>query len=291
MLDNVFLLMTIVEYNSSIVNLINRWVSRAFSTELTEKLLESIIVLIIAFILVRFMKSLLSSLEQRNVISAILSEQIYRLLAISIYSIALIIITYIVTSVSVLLYFVLAVVIVILVANWHIIADVAAYYLLIAFRNVYQASLIELPRLGIRGRIVGSTLFHTRIRTPSGRLVYIPNHIMIAEPVIQAIAPQTVIPLEVSVNTPSGNKHSPIEVIESIVRQAIRDSKMSTRPQDAIIQIKSLEPSRTKIVVFIPVAGSEPRPSTINNIVSTLYQRLAELKPEIRVLYEAPPPA
>ncbi len=175
-------------------------------------------------------------------------------------------------------------------ANWHIIADIAAYYLLIAFRNVYQASLIELPRLGIRGRIIGSTLFHTRIRTPSGKIVYVPNHVMITEPVIQSIAVQSIIKLELSLDMPVvEQKQQILDTIENNIRQALRESKLTTRPQDVIIQAKSLQENRLNLVLYIPVAGSEPRPSTINNIVTALYRKLRDLNPEIRVAYEPPP--
>ncbi len=260
------------------------------STSLAIKLLESLVVLIVALIFLRLVKSLLANLEHRNVISAILSEQIYRLTAISVYSITLIVITYIITAVSLLLYFVLALIIIILVANWNIIADIAAYYLLIAFRNVYQASLIELPRLGIRGRIIGSTLFHTRIRTPSGKIVYVPNHVMITEPVIQSISVQSIIKLELSLDVPqTGQKQPDIETIESSIRQALRESKLTTRPQDVIVQTKSIQERRINLALYIPVAGSEPRPSTINNIVAALYHRLRDLSPEIKVAYEPPP--
>ena len=268
----------------------DKWLKQALSTSLAIKLLESLVVLIVALIFLRLVKSLLANLEHRNVISAILSEQIYRLTAISVYSITLIVITYIITAVSLLLYFVLALIIIILVANWHIIADIAAYYLLIAFRNVYQASLIELPRLGIRGRIVGSTLFHTRIRTPSGKIVYVPNHIMITEPVIQSIAVQSTIKLELSLDVPQTEQKQPdIDTIESSIRHALRESKLTTRPQDVIVQAKSMQANRIHLVLYIPIAGSEPRPSTINNIVAALYRRLRDLNPEIKVTYEPPP--
>ncbi len=280
----------IVESNSTIIREMHKWLKQALSTSMAIKLFESLIVLIIALIFLRLVKSLLANLEHRNVISTILSEQIYRLTAISVYSITLIVITYIITAVSLLLYFVLALIIIILIANWNIIADIAAYYLLIAFRNVYQASLIELPRLGIRGRIIGSTLFHTRIRTPSGKVVYIPNHVMITEPVIQSVAVQSTIRLELGLKIPAmGQKQIAIDSVEASIRQALRESKLTTRPQDVIIQVKNVIKDRMNIILYVPVAGSEPRPTTINNIVATLYRRLADLDPEINVVYEPPP--
>ena len=283
--------MAIVEYNSTIIKEMHTWLRHALSTNLAVKLLESLIVLIIALIFLRIVKSLLANLEHRNVISTVLSEQIYRLTAISVYSVTLIVITYIITSVSLLLYFVLALLIIILIANWNIIADIAAYYLLIAFRNVYQASLIELPRLGIRGRIVGSTLFHTRIRTPSGKIVYIPNHVMITEPIIQSIAAQSTIKLELNIDLiPLEQKQAMTDLIENNIRQALRETRLITRLQDVIIQVKGIQSNKMNLTLYVPVAGSEPRPNTINNIVAALYRKLKDLNPEIRVAYEPPPP-
>lgn len=278
----------IAESNSSILHAIREGIHEVFTTGLAMKLFESLIVFIVALIFLRLIKSLLKSLERKNVVSALLSGQIYRLLAIVVYSTVLIVIAYIITSVGKLIDFAFIIGIAVLLSNWKLIADVTAYYLLLAFRGTYQSSLIELPRLGVRGRIVGSTLFHTRLRTPEGRIVYIPNHIMISEPVTQLAAVQSIVRLEVDMDTPKQAKTSIIEAIETLIKQALRESKSTTRLQDVVIQVRSLSPTRARVLVNVPVAGSEPRPATINNIMASLYKKLEDLNPQINVICPSP---
>jgi len=55
--------MAIVEYNSTIIKEMHTWLRHALSTNLAVKLLESLIVLIIALIFLRIVKSLLANLD------------------------------------------------------------------------------------------------------------------------------------------------------------------------------------------------------------------------------------
>ncbi|KSW11932.1 hypothetical protein CF15_03830 [Pyrodictium occultum] len=252
-------------------------------TKLIPPLIEVIIVFVIVYLFLRLVKSILSRLQRREILPSVLSERIYKLIALITYVTTAIIIVYMFTSAPAVIYTLVALLIVVFLSNWNIIADISAYYVMLISKQSFRgASLIELPRLGIKGKIIETSPLYTRIRTLSGKIVFIPNHIMVSEPVTQLTSIQSVVTLEVEVNKPEIERGSPIEYIEKAIRTILAESRLATRPQDVVITVLSASSDRIKLEVRIPTMGAEPRPATVNAIIDNLYRGLAELSPAIR---------
>lgn len=253
-------------------------------TQLLTPLIQLSIVFIVVYLFLRIVRSILLRLQKRDLVSSTLAEQIYRLVSLVTYTVTIITLIYIFTSAREVIYVLIVALAAILLANWSIIADISAYYIMLAFRQTHRAAtLIELPRLGIKGKIIGTGLFHTRIRTLSGKIVYIPNHVMLSEPVAQLANVQSTVALEVELNIPKVEKGNPIEQLERNIKSILGEARLATRPQDITILVLSADNNRVKLEIHVPVMGAEPRPATINNIISTLMDELEELMPSIRL--------
>ncbi|WP_055409858.1 mechanosensitive ion channel family protein [Pyrodictium delaneyi] len=253
-------------------------------TQLLTPLIQLSIVFVVVYLFLRIVRSILLRLQKRDLVSSTLAEQIYRLVSLVTYTVTIITLIYMFTSAREVIYVLIVALAAILLANWSIIADISAYYIMLAFRQTHRAAtLIELPRLGIKGKIIGTGLFHTRIRTLSGKIVYIPNHVMLSEPVAQLANVQSTVALEVELNIPKVEKGNPIEQLERNIKSILGEARLATRPQDITILVLSADNNRVKLEIHVPVMGAEPRPATINNIISTLMDELEELSPSIRL--------
>ncbi len=243
-------------------------------------LLDVIVILIVLFLILRITKFVLSRLQRRDVIPAAVAEHLYKLVSLIMYITVFMLIIYVFTTAKEVIYALIALFIAILIANWNVIASISSYYIMLSSRHIYRAAnLIELPRLGIRGKIVGMSLLFTKVRTPAGRIVYIPNHIMVNEPIVQLTTIQSFVELEVTV----GLDGASIDSVEKRIRNSIAEARLATRPQDIIVSVEEADTNRAKLLVRIPIAGIEPRPATVNSIVNVLINGLSPHKPTIRV--------
>jgi small-conductance mechanosensitive channel len=243
-------------------------------------LLDTIIILIILFLILRITKFILTRLQRRDVIPGAVAEHLYRLVSLISYITVAMLIIYVFTSAEEVIYALLALFIAVLLANWNIISSITSYYVMLSSRHIYRAAnLIELPRLGIKGKIVGMSLLFTKVRTPAGRIVYVPNHIMVNEPVVQLTTIQSFVELEVNISS----EKIDVDDVEKKIRGVIAEARLATRPQDIIVIVEDAKLGEAKLTVRIPIAGIEPRPSTINSIVDVLVKGLAEYKPIIKV--------
>jgi len=269
------------------VDNVTSFISQAMAfvkAQLLTPLLQLLIVFIIVYLFLRAVKSLLLRLQKRDMISSTLSEQIYRLVSLATYAVTIIALIYMFTSAREVLYVLIVILAVILLSNWNIIADVSAYYIMLAFKQSHRAAtLVELPRLGIKGKIIGTGLFYTRIRTLSGKIAYVPNHVIVSEPIVQLTNVQSTVMLEIEVDAPRLEKGNPIEYLEKIVRSILGEARLTTRPQEVTVLVTSADSSRIRLEVRVPVMGAEPRPATINSIIAELIDELGDLSPSIRL--------
>jgi len=188
------------------------------------------------------------------------------------------------TSAREVIYILIVILAAILLANWSIIADMSAYYIMLAFKQSHRAVvLVELPRLGIKGKIIGTGLFYTRIRTLSGKIAYVPNHVIVSEPIVQLTNVQSTVTLEIELDMPKLEKGNPIEQLERTIKSILGEARLATRPQDVTVLVLSADSKRVKLEVHVPVMGAEPRPATINSIVATLMDELGEFSPSIKL--------
>jgi hypothetical protein len=265
------------------VTMANKMISTLHSVlvplaEITAIFLASYIILLISkFILIR--------LQRREVFSALAVEHINRLLALIVYSIAFITSVYLVTNIHEIIYFFIAIIVAILAANWKIIASITAYYVMILRREAYRTTLLEFPRLGIQGKIVNTTLLFTKMRTPTGKIVYIPNYITITEPIIHHINVQSIVRLKIAAEKPADvSMNTFISNLEKTIQVRLDSEHLATRAKDVIVKLVATENNKAIMEVEIPVAGFEPRPSTLNKIIGVLHDELKDYKPTITIL-------
>ncbi len=248
-------------------------------------MLEVIILFLSAYILLLIVKVVLARLQRREILSATIVEQIYKLLSLLVYTIVGVSALYLITNANEIIYVLLIVLAAILFSNWKLIANITAYYVMLLQRQAYRgATLIELKNLGIKGKVLEINPMYTKLRTIGGRIVYIPNYVMIGEPVVHLVNVQTNIALRIEIDRPKEEQlQEAIRKIEKTIKSKLDEARIVVRVRDVTVRVLSAAPSRLNILVVAPIAGSEPRPATINNMVAVLLDALRGLNPRIEV--------
>jgi len=248
--------------------------------------LEIIIIFIISYIFLMIVRVILNRLQRREILSATAVESIYRLLALFVYGIAAISALYIVTNAKEIFYLFIVIVGVILLSNWAIIADITSYYVMLLQRHLHRgATLIELPRLGIRGTVISTSILHIKMRTPAGRIVYVPNHLFLTEPLIHLVNVQTQLYLQVEIKKPDKAKSMAqvIRDVEKRIREKLSAEHLVPRVRDITVQMVAGSAKQAKLRVVVPLTGAEPRPATVNQVMAAIIDALTEYEPRVQL--------
>ncbi len=248
--------------------------------------LEIIIIFVVSYLFLLIVKIVLNRLQRREILSATAVESIYRLLALFVYSIAGISALYIITNAKEIFYLFIVIIGVILLANWAIIADMTSYYVMLLQRHLHRgATLIELPRLGIRGTVVSTNILHIKMRTPAGRIVYVPNHLFLTEPLIHLVNVQTQLYLQVEIKKPEKAKTMTqlVRDVEKRIRDKLSAEHLVPRVRDITVQMTAGSAERIRLRVTVPLTGAEPRPATVNQVMAAIIDALAEYEPTVQL--------
>lgn len=249
--------------------------------------IESLLIIVATYLLLLIAKFFLSKLQKRETVPSNVVEQVYRLLSLVLYSVMIVAILYTLTSAREVFYVLLVVLAAILFANWKLIADITAYYVMLLSRHGYRrgSPVVEIPRLGVRGKIVEVTPLYTRVRGLDGSIFYVPNSVMIEEVVHQLVGIQTTVAFKLRLRLdPEKKMADQVETLRRLIRKGVEESHSTVRQQDMVIRIDKLSSDEMEVLLAVPIAGSEPRPSTINNIVTHLYEVLREYSPTITLV-------
>jgi|GEM_PF-4818538 len=247
-------------------------------------LAEVTAIFLVAYFILLFAKVILTRLQRREVFTAAAVEHIHRLLALIVYSVAFVSSLYIVTNIQEIIYFFMMIFLVILAANWRIIASITAYYIMLLRREAYRTTLIDFPRLKLRGKIISTSLLYTKIRTPAGKIVYMPNYITISEPIIHLVNIQTTIKLEVELRKPPEKPATEfVQEVERKIQHRLDTEHLVTRAKDIIVRLIRASNEAFQFIVEVPVAGYEPRPATVNQIITVVSEELRDYNPVVRL--------
>jgi len=258
-------------------------ISSLLGNPLLAKVVEALVLMAAAYLITLLIKSLLLRLQQREVISGVVREQVYRLFSLTLYSIVGLFIVYMFTSAREVFYIILLIMAAVLFSNWKLIANVSAYYVMLLSRHMQRAAfIVEYPRLGIRGKIVEVTPLYVKVRGPGGRVYYVPNSIAIGEIMTQLAGVQTTARLRLILHgEPSILSASQLE---KKIRQVLEESQLVPRARDAVVRILKASPEKAELEVEVPLVGAEPRPSTVNMLVTMLLQGLSAYRPVVEVI-------
>ena len=247
-------------------------------------LIEALLIVIATYLVLLLAKFFLSKLQKRETVPSNVVEQVYRLLSLVLYSIMAVAILYTLTSAREVFYVLLVVLTSILFANWKLIADITAYYVMLLSRHGYRrgSPIVEMPRLGVRGKILEITPLYTRVRGLDGSIFYIPNNVIIEEIVRQLASIQTTVAFKLSLRLdPEKDVAGQIEDLRKLIRRGLEESHSIVKQQDVVIRIDRLSSDKMEVLLIVPIAGSEPRSTTINNIIMHLYEALKDHSPTI----------
>ncbi len=248
------------------------------TSEVMGILIRSLILLVIAYLTLRVTRYALSRLVARNVLTQTVAEQVYRPIQALVYILTIITLVYIVTQTPGLPYIWLAVLLVFLAANWSLIADMTAYYIIVS-RKIRVGDYVEVDN--VKGRIVSIDVLSTTIRDHQGNTIIIPNRILISKPLVRASRTTTSITLEVTVNM---QEEVDLDQLESLIRDVLtKDKRLAVRPQDVEISILNVAGTKATLLVTVNIQMPHLRSPAINQLIRSLASKLKRYEPSIRV--------
>ena len=249
------------------------------------QLIIVVAIIVAALVGLRFIKYYFSRLAQRNILSAKLSEQMYTPIEAIVSAITLISILYVITQIRELIYIVIILIAALLFSNWRVLADITAYYLIVSQYNVRSGDIIDVPSLGVKGKVTRLTTLAVIVRTNEGSTIIIPNSLLLSSPIRHLSANQTRILLQITLNLPRGMENAMMVLgeIENKLREMLVAKKLVHRPHDIDVAITSLESSRATFTVSIPIPGTETRHYNVNMIAKILASELGSYDPRIIV--------
>ncbi|MET1128086.1 MAG: mechanosensitive ion channel domain-containing protein [Thermoproteota archaeon] len=179
-----------------------------------------------------------------------------------------------------LAYVAVLVLVILIIYSWRLLLDLSSYYALQLRRPALRpGSLVELPKLGVRGRISSVKLTHVTLRTAEGSVIYIPNSLLVSEPLILMTTPQGLVTFEVVASM----DYEELEKIDRELRSKISERIPEIKPQDVEIVLREIQEGKARINVRVILRGVEPKPTLINRIVSVLVLVLRDRNPYVRI--------
>jgi small-conductance mechanosensitive channel len=207
-------------------------------------------------------------------------NKLFRPFSYVLYLVVSVIVLAVFAGVEELAYVAVLVLAILIIYSWRLLLDLSSYYALQLRRAALRpGSLVELPKLGIRGRISSVTLTHVTLRTAGGSVVYIPNSLLASEPLILMTIPQGLVAFEVVASM----DYEELEEIDRELRSKISERIPEIRPQDVEIVLREIQDGKAKIDVRVILRGVEPKPALINKIVSVLVLVLRDRNPYVRI--------
>ncbi len=244
-------------------------------------LVSIIVTIVIAVIVLKLTNSLISRLMRRGIIPKPVAERAKKAISITIYLIVALTIIYELTRVHELLYLWIGMILVVMLANWSILADFISYFMLTTSVGLRIGDYIEIPGTGITGRVADIGLAYTKIKTGSGALLFLPNHYIVMKPLKRHTPEETSVCLEVTV---TADNTSALTDVEKKLRDTITIRfKNLVKPRLMKIVLRRVASNEANYEVCLPIVGLEGREQVVNSLMKQLASALSEYKAEIKV--------
>ncbi len=241
---------------------------------------------IITIIILRIVKYVLAKLAASRVIPETLVEQIYKPLSSLAYIILAFIILYMAFKLPEIIYLIIVFVAVMLLASLYTLMDIISYYVILWENKLRPGDTIELPSLGARGVVEALTFTSVIIRRRDGTRIHIPNRILLSSPLRILTPIENRVLLEIEVSLPKGAKpaRERLEDIEAKLRELLVEERLASRPQNVVIQLREMEPTRAVLLLEAPLPGMEPRSRQLNLLFERIAEELEVYSPRITLL-------
>ncbi|MET1101236.1 MAG: mechanosensitive ion channel domain-containing protein [Pyrodictiaceae archaeon] len=261
-------------------------ISASLSSFTVKILLPILIAVLIAYIFLRVIHYILSKLAERRLITTTLVDQIYKPLTLLTYTLLIFIIIYVATGLREIVFLIIVFIVIALLASYNVLSDLIAYYVILWSGRLRVGDLVELPTLNVRGRVISIDTTATTIRRSDGTLAHIPNRSIVSSPLNILSQSESRLHMRIKIALPKDTRNAVNTIIE--VEEKIRDrllrTKLVSRPQNIIINLKLLRRYNAVIEVVIPLALPEPRTYAINSIISSLTDALLPYDPEFIIV-------
>ncbi|MEB3759532.1 MAG: mechanosensitive ion channel family protein [Desulfurococcales archaeon] len=143
------------------------------SNEYIVKAIVSLIIVIVGMVILAMIKGVFKKFESSRISERNTLENMYKIISMSVYILLVFIVIYVMTQQQIIVLFLLGVVLILLAASWEVIANIAAYYALLASRALSRGDYIILEGK-IEGKIKEITPLFTVIEGDT-RVYTIPN--------------------------------------------------------------------------------------------------------------------
>ncbi len=126
------------------------------------KIIVSIVIVLVGLVILAMIKGVFKKFESARISERATLENMYKIISMSVYILLVFIIIYVMTQQQIIVLFLLGVLLIILAASWEVIANLAAYYALLASRALTRGDYIIIEP-NIEGKIKEITPLFTVI--------------------------------------------------------------------------------------------------------------------------------
>lgn len=247
------------------------WRTISYSTYLG-RILGSLILIILILILLNIIKRLIFKIGGLSGADQKAMESTYKVIELSMFIITLFLVLFLITQQSIIVEFILGVILVILIASWETIANVASYYAILLSQAVTVGEYVSLE--GCEGKVRKITILHTIIDSYS-KVCMVPNRIFLSK-------------LKSTVKEPVHAKFrvriwgfEDVDVAEEIItklKERLYDiaGSVTAIPGEARVSIEELSPDAVTASLILPHPGYRIQPEKTGLIIRELATILKE---------------
>lgn len=239
--------------------------------------------IVIAAIFLKLVRASLSKFATDKAISKFVVERAYKTISMVVYVFVAIIILYVITRMHELIYLAIGTILIALAANWDLLANFIAYYILTGAYGLKSGDTIHLIQYRLKGRVTDISPLYTKVLTMLGDIVYIPNRYLVSSPLSKPTYEYTTICLEITA-TLSSLEPEILETIEKEIRTTLtKKFKSIVHSRGITVSLKETTTSKARYEVCTPIVGAEGREEVTSTLIRQLAQSLLKYEPTIKV--------
>lgn len=242
------------------------------------RLLESLFIIIAGIIFIYIIRKIFEKISTTTGVDTRSVNNMYKLIKTATSIVIFFLVLYTLTQASVIVLFILGIILIMIAASWEVIANVAAYYVVLINRRIGKGDLIEIEYNNMRiiGRIREINPFFTTIESSKG-VFSIPNLALLRYP-SRTPGPTG----ELTINVRIWGVDDP-DTIRSIVRRLEDEIAVLSRPivpsprhLRVHLLIDELSNDSVSLRVVIPLPSQEVNREKFNRLLEDLAVTLKE---------------
>jgi len=263
-----------------------RFVGDMFQNQLLVRIVVSLLIILIAMLIILLLRKLFDRISRVRAKDRKTIENTQKMIEISIIIVTLFLIIYVMTQQTIIVLFLLGLLLVLIGASWEVVANLAAYYVILMSQNPSKGDYVAVN--GYVGRVREVTPFFTIIDNDES-VQAVPNRLILGKGTTMFKEPTTV---TIAARVWGFEEPEVVESIISILRSRLEEALKDAIavPGEAEIYIDEVTMDGVVIKINIPMPGYPIKPNKrkISMVVQEVAAALRETGYSFSVTVERP---